>query len=272
MKPIYGSQSTAELLAEELERRQRRNPRYSLRSFARDLVIPPSLVSDVLAGKRHLAPSRVANVVACLRLTPMEAAFLEDLMQSEGARSKVMRHRAAERLERYRNDPPLMQLADDQFRSLSQWYHLALLEYLQLPERPHDHVLVAEAMGIEIHETVDALERLQRLGLVRRVKGRYLVDAKRSFFASSVPSQAVRDFHRGVLRQASAAIEGQKIDERELSASYFLMEQDHVEPSKSELREFREIFLRNRRNRRARPGAVYCLSMQLFRIAPSKPG
>jgi len=48
-----------ELLQQELDRRRRRNRRYSLRAFARDLATDHSALSQLLRGRRPFSPRMV---------------------------------------------------------------------------------------------------------------------------------------------------------------------------------------------------------------------
>jgi transcriptional regulator with XRE-family HTH domain len=57
-------------LAQELLRRKERNPSYSLRSFARDLRLSPSCVSEILNNKRSPSPKNVRKIAEKLALDP----------------------------------------------------------------------------------------------------------------------------------------------------------------------------------------------------------
>jgi hypothetical protein len=54
----------------EFRRRSQRNPRYSLRAFARDLGSDHATLSQILRGRRSLSPRMVRQLGARLRLAP----------------------------------------------------------------------------------------------------------------------------------------------------------------------------------------------------------
>jgi transcriptional regulator with XRE-family HTH domain len=58
------------VLNSEFRRRSERNPRYSLRAFARDLGSDHSTLSQILRGRRSLSPRMVRQFGSRLRLTP----------------------------------------------------------------------------------------------------------------------------------------------------------------------------------------------------------
>src|ERR1700733_11819237 len=98
-------------LVAELISRQRRNPAYSLRSFARDLGISPAALSQVLNSKRNFSRTNLTKVIEKLGLSPSEKnrAFQE---LSSGAADLA--------------DDQFMTLHDDVFRFMSDWYYFAI--------------------------------------------------------------------------------------------------------------------------------------------------
>jgi len=64
------------ILTAELDRRRAANRRYSLRSFARDLDVDHSTLSQILRGKRRLTGRIVRAFGPRLRLAPPEIAAL----------------------------------------------------------------------------------------------------------------------------------------------------------------------------------------------------
>ena len=64
----------AEAIGEELRRRQRTNPRYSLRALARDLGISHSTLSRLSRGVGHVSPPTLTRVARRLRWTQSLAA------------------------------------------------------------------------------------------------------------------------------------------------------------------------------------------------------
>jgi transcriptional regulator with XRE-family HTH domain len=65
----------ADFLEFELERRRNRNPRYSLRAFARDLSIDHATLSQWLRGKRTITRECREELARKLELTEAEREF-----------------------------------------------------------------------------------------------------------------------------------------------------------------------------------------------------
>src|SRR5262245_19891132 len=105
-------------LAQELKVRQARNSRYSLRSFARDLNVSVTALSDVLSGKRSFSHKNAEKVIQKLGWSPVQSQiFLADLAHSE----RPTPQKIAE-----------MQLQDDQFHFISEWYYFVILNLAKI--------------------------------------------------------------------------------------------------------------------------------------------
>jgi transcriptional regulator with XRE-family HTH domain len=64
--------SFREVLQDELRRRCARNPRYSLRAFARALTLDHSSLSQLLRGRRRVTTRAIRRIGATLRLSARE--------------------------------------------------------------------------------------------------------------------------------------------------------------------------------------------------------
>lgn len=75
MDTVPGKVSPAEFrlfLQDELVRRCKKNPRFSLRAFARTLAIEPSALSKILHGKRALTPKMLQRIATQLGMSDAE--------------------------------------------------------------------------------------------------------------------------------------------------------------------------------------------------------
>jgi uncharacterized protein (TIGR02147 family) len=87
-----------DILKEEFSQRRRRNPRYSLRAFARDLKLSPSMLCDVINGNHGLSRAGASKVAQALNLNPQESEFFCDLVDCTNARSAIKRETARLRI------------------------------------------------------------------------------------------------------------------------------------------------------------------------------
>src|SRR5580698_47302 len=137
MRFLYKSQIMTETvyyrhaIQEELTRRCEKNPRYSLRSFAKALGFNSAVISQVLSGKRIPSPKTAKRIVEGLGLPPeREHDFFSSLSEVQKARglqrmSPIYKKLSARDISL--QGPPV-DLSIDTFKIISDWYHYAILE------------------------------------------------------------------------------------------------------------------------------------------------
>ncbi|MEK2688110.1 hypothetical protein [Bdellovibrio sp. GT3] len=124
-----------DFILRELEKRQKKNPSYSLRAFARDLEMPSSRLSEILNRKMGLSEARAINLAERLNLTQPEKEYFIDLALSEHARSAVMKEMA---LRRVKARTELIETIDSRDLSgLSDGAHIAI----QVKREQYAHAL-----------------------------------------------------------------------------------------------------------------------------------
>src|SRR5690606_36043223 len=96
--PVYRHQDYRSFLAAEFDRRQARNPAYSLRAFARDLKIAPSTLSEIFNRQHGLSPVRAARVAAEMGMSKDERVYFCRLVEAENATTERRKRKAREEI------------------------------------------------------------------------------------------------------------------------------------------------------------------------------
>jgi uncharacterized protein (TIGR02147 family) len=228
-------------LTSTLLERCRQNPKYSLRAFARSLNLEPSLLSKLLSGKRAVTPKMAARLTDRLGLAPAGATV--------GSADDF-------RL-----------LAEDQFRLISEWYHFAILELLQVSGFAFTERNISRALGVSVIEARDAMERLERLGLIGLERGRWRLLRQRNSTVGSAPSSAaLRRQQRQLLEKAIDALEEVDPSLRDQSAITMAIDRRRLPAAKEKIKAFRRelcAFLEGGASRQE----VYVLSLSLFPVS-----
>lgn len=147
-----------QLLREELEKRRKRNPRYSLRAFSRDLRTSHSALSELLSGKRKLTAPALERIMDGMSLPETRRAEL----------------RAAIRLS------PNQQLPLDaaEIRAHAHWYYPAILELTLVRDFQPDPRWIARRLGLRLGVARAAVRKLLEGGKIRiDSKGRWIPTA-----------------------------------------------------------------------------------------------
>jgi transcriptional regulator with XRE-family HTH domain len=116
------------LLKEELSRRIRSNPRYSLRAFAKALKMSPATLSLILAGKYNLSKKGLRQISEVLSLEPAQVEYLE----------KKLKRKNKENESRESCEGNYKYITLDIFSVISDWYHYAILHLLETPNSSID--------------------------------------------------------------------------------------------------------------------------------------
>jgi uncharacterized protein (TIGR02147 family) len=161
-----------ERLKAELSQRTGRNPRYSLRSFARALRISPSALSIIFSGRRVPSVSLAAQMANALCLPPHERQrFMESVARAHiGERKKYIRKEAKALVSGTVVAP--RELSLEYFTVLSDWFHYAILELTFTKDFVSDPAWIARELGISELQARHAIDRLDSLGMLERQEGR----------------------------------------------------------------------------------------------------
>jgi len=229
-------------LKRELEQRMNRNPRYSLRAFAKDLQVAPALMSDILNGKRGLSRASATLLAKKLGLTPTETSVFCDLVESKHARSKTQRHQATLRLREQASQGIVLKfltLDQEKFNVLSDWYHLAILELMKTPTFKNDPKWIANRLALAPHQVTSAFERMESLGLIQRLDNGCVSPASENVQTpDGISSQAMKNHHEQFMRKATDALYTQNIDERDFRGLTIKCKKRDVAKVREKIKEF----------------------------------
>lgn len=260
---ILGLGDYRQILKEALSERCAHNPHYSLRAFARDLQISPAQLSLILSGKKGLSSARAKHAAKALGFAAREMQYFCTLVESAHGRSKAAKTGAQARLQQFAVPEEAQRLQLDAFRAVSDWYHFAILQLMKLSEWRDDPQWIATQLQINASEAAMALERLERLELIERKKGRYVVCADTVFAPDGIPSDAIKKFHKQVLEKAAAALLHQNLERRYFNTTFLPVAVADLPKARARIKEFHQNFT-NEFSEKKELNRVYCLAVQLF--------
>jgi len=260
------------LLQNEFQQRLNKNPSYSLRAFARDLGIPVSNLSDVLRKKRGLSTESASKMVEVLKMGSDEGRYFVALVQKEHGRSVSVRNEAKRRIKSLESIQGFNEISLEKFSIVSNWVHFALLELSHVDGFDGSPKWMADRLGVSQGEIEEAIERLLKLGLLKRDVHGALKDAEIDLATGNdVPSKYIREHHRQILEKAGQTLEVVPVEEREYSVTMMAIDESKLSEAKAALREFRKKFCKNVQ-RSKKKNRVYCFSTQFFPLDRSNQG
>ena len=257
-------QDYREILKSKLSDRCQKNPHYSLRAFARDLGVSPQRLSHILNGKHGLSVKGAEEMARNLGMSGEEKKVFCTLVQRKHARSKLIREEAEHKLIEIKT--VYQDLSLDHFRIIADWYHFAIMELTLVNGFKSDYRWIAKSLGIQEIEVKLAVERLLKLEMLEKDKKGNL-KLTGNFFADprGVPSEALRHFHRQLLKKASDALDLQSLEERDVSSTIVAIDSSRIPEAKADLKNFRESFDKKYSSSENK-NKVYCLGMTFFNL------
>lgn len=257
------------LLRDKLAKRIAANPRYSLRAFARDLEIAPSRLSEILSGKQGLSLTKATLIADRLKLDDADRTLLQDSVEWLHSKSTAKRKAAELRLRSRTPNPDYEVMSNDSFRAIADWYHLAIIQLIEIENFKPTVAAIAKALAISKNEATDAVARLKRLGLLSEEKGKLVATSGFIAVSDGTSSESIRKFHRQILKKASAALECQTVADRDHSAVMITIARNDLDMAREMIRTFRRS-LTDALSAADRKDSLYCLAIQFFDLTKNE--
>lgn len=256
------------ILSEVLEARNASNPSYSLRSYARDLEISPSTLSEVLNGKKGLSSALAASVAKKLKLQDWEIRYFCDLVAKEHAKSPKARSAANERLESLKLENNVRLINQKAIKALTSWVDLAILELTYLKEFKNSTKWIAQRLNVDEHRITSSVKRLLEAKLLEVDKKTGAWSDVSPLFTSTdgVPNEFIRNFHKTVLNRALEELNHDDLSARTVKTVIFSVSEANAFKAKSILNDAIAQIVSLADNSIQERTEVMCFSGQLFSL------
>lgn len=228
-------------LKEELADRCQRNPRYSLRAFAKALNVDVAAVSRILSGKAIPSAKMAQKLSLGLGLSPeREAEFVKSLSQEYESRN-LKKLNVVFRTTGPGGRSTVREISPEMFRVIADWYHYAILELTYTPQFRFSSKWIASRLGISEAEAKLAMERLLQLGLLKK-DGHRVRKASEQMATGShhLSTPALRHRQKQILGKAIDSLENDPIEARNNIAVTMAIDPKRIPRAKEMIREFVE--------------------------------
>ena len=231
-------------LADWVPFKKAQNASYSHRVFARRAgVANPSLLGQVIQGKRNLTDNVFPGFVRALGLDREERDYFRTLVDLDRATSLEERTQLVERLTARRRFKGSRRLEDEGFLYLSRWYFPAIRELAARADFRLDAEWVAKTLrpSITSAKARDALETLLDIGMLEATEDGGAQQTEKNVVTShEVASLAVRNYHRRMAELALVALNEAGGPERHFGAVTALAPVSLIPRLKEEIAVFQE--------------------------------
>lgn len=254
-----------QVLKSEFEHRQKRNPSYSLRSYARDLSLSPSRLSEVLNGKGDLSHQSLMDVGARLGLPREEILALQACLTLKHPSSESMKLSAESYLANYTYQNKFAQLTDNTFKILADWYHFAILSAMEMIYYDGSVQYLSRVLRLPAETIQEALERMLEQKMVKFQDGKYLPTGEIFSTSNDVASEALRESHKQNFDLAKKSLDEVDVLLRDITSATICIDIDKLPEAKKMIKEFRRGLSRFLES--GKKNAVYNINIQLHPIS-----
>src|SRR3989339_149457 len=246
-----------------------KNGAYSLRAFARRAGIGPAALSEILNGKRRVSKKGMEKVLRNLCLSPAEIGQILDLYVNEKL-DKSSEDGTIQNREK-KSTKPSIELAMDQFHTISDWYHFAILSLSETDDFDSDEVAIARRLNIGVDEVKMAIARLIRLNMLSKSKNGKLKPTGASYNTTDdIADIALKKAHLRNLELAQRSLEKDSVEKRDFVSMTMAIDIKKLPKAKKMIREFRQKlsdFLEDDCK-----NEVYKICINLFPLTQTKDG
>lgn len=231
---IYQFKTIKDYLKAELESRIEKNPRYSLRAFARALDVHPAELSLVLRGERTLSYNSCQKVMNNLVLSPSQCRHFLEILQNEKLGLQLSTQ----------DESTLGTLQVEKFSKVSKWYHFAILNLVETKNFQWTPSFISRRLGISTIEAGLAMQDLVAEGLVNltdsKTKKRNLEVVR---VQTKFPSSVIRQYHEQHIKKSLTALQEIPAAQREYQSVGISISISDLPKIKSFIDKFTDEFL-----------------------------
>jgi uncharacterized protein (TIGR02147 family) len=219
-------------LKEDLSNKQKTNPLYSQRSYAKFLGIHSATLNLILNGKRSLPAKNIKSIADKLTLNPKEKTlFVESLYKSKFKLDDIQLDK----------DDDRFMVDESHFKVLSEWEHCATLTLFDLSDFIFSVQEISSRLNITPNRSEVVIFNLLASGLLVKSEDGNITRAHSSIRTTEdIKSHALRLGHIEVLDIGKNKLDEIEVELRDFSAMTIALSLNKVPEAKTIIREFRQ--------------------------------
>ncbi len=222
-------------------------------SFAKRIQIVPSAASEILNGNREITPRMADKILRGLQIDPITTkSILDRLVRT---RSIIKDHKEID----------FHKLEMDHFHVIADWYYFAILSLAETDDFQDDPAWIARRLNIGRDEAVQALNRLERIGLLVRANGRLAPTGKQYQTSSDIWDVSIKKNHAQGFVLAETSLLHDPVEIRDFSAATLAIDPELLPEAKMMIQDFRRRLSRFLESGKKKE--VYRFSAQLFPVS-----
>lgn len=266
MTDIFKHRDLVDFLQAAFEERRKRNPSYSLRSWAKLLGFNDAAALSLTLNRKRSPSKQVRDTLKKSLLASQDEREYFDIIANatcaEDKQTKEFYERLAANFKPMR-EKVLLQL--QQFQLVSCWYHFVILEMTRLSDFQENIDWIAEKLMNKVskRDLRTALVRLIELGLLRRnAQGRLERHEIHQKVETDVSNVALCQLHTQMIGLGLEALQEQDRTRRDITGFNTITNRDKIPEAKRMIERFRQQLMNYLEDPTG--DTVYQVNVQMF--------
>jgi uncharacterized protein (TIGR02147 family) len=252
------------VLQEEWIKRREKNSNYSLRRYARFLGVPAASLSLIINGRSCPSLKNATKMSAALSLAPdLQNKFFSSVAKAQMGRGLKRISRKIREISSMIENETSQDLSLDVFRTISDWYHYAILMIAKTEGFKPDPKWIASQLGMSAADVVLAIDRLKKVGLLEITKkGQWEIQENFTLADKHITTRALKSHQRQILEKALNSLEEDPLELRSMTSHTMAIDPEKIPKAKLLIAKFTkdlEKLLEGGRRKQ-----VYQLGLALF--------
>lgn len=212
-----------ETLCQDYAESKKKNPKFSIRSYARFLGLPASTLSLVMRGKSLIRVQRAAKLVLKFKIKQTEKNYLLNLMGMS------------------LTSVPRKDIGKTQYNLLTDWVYLAVLYFYELDITDKSPEHLAKRLCIPESKVKQVIKTLKENGLLQEnAAGGLSISQEQLNTSDDIPDELIRQHHKMNLNLSERVLDLLPVDKRDYTSYTFTTNSSQYATIKKEIRAFYE--------------------------------
>lgn len=222
---LFAVEHLVKYLNETYEVRKKKNARYSLRSFARDLNISSGRLVSIMQQKELPGEITLGKIFS-------------NLSTSEDKKDKILKDLKRARFKS--KDHSFEKVLDSaQLEQMGHWETWAIYTLMQRQDFDGTAEWLSQNLDLAKDFVTERLQALVSIGLVRFEDQKYALKVGNVTSGSGIPSKVMRELHKQFIKRGLESIEQVDIQFRDVSGITFCMDPEKMDEARTLITEFR---------------------------------
>lgn len=253
-----------QILQREFDKKKEKNPRYSLRVFAKHLDIDHSTLSQIFSRKRGLSEKLAVKIASNMTLTHHEKQKFLTSVDTCFARAKKKKAAAAEKMTQISKYNNTVVVHHDPLNTINHWRYIAVYELVSTKRAINVSQLV-NVLKLTTEQTETIVSHLCNLNILNREEDQLVATASSVQTLNDIPAEAIVKYHASIAEKAAQSVATHHILEREFQNLVISFSKDQMTGAKQMIRDFMSEFSTKYYNEHPTT-EVYSLAVNFFSL------